>query len=639
MKKTTLPLIKKAVATTASLVLLANAAQAQILFSSGSPYSQNFDGFNTGGTWTDNSTLAGWYAARGGGSGTMGPITAFTAGTGSSGTGAFYSFGVAGVNPVTDRAMGSVCSGTTGTQAYGVRFTNDTSLTITNIIISYTGEQWRNGGNTASQPLSFSYFKSGAAITSPDPSNTVVWTSVSALTFNTPINTSTAAALDGNDPANRTALSATLTGFTVGPGEEVFFRWVDINDSGNDHGVALDDLSISWSTVAPNLNPPSISQQPIGVTNYAGNNVTFSVTATGKAPLSYQWYYTNSGSTVLLSGATAASLALTTITNANAGQYYVVVTNDVPGVVTSSIVNLKVLSAVVTNIAYLHTLQDSVNYALTDTNTLYQITGIVTTPNLVVGSPAYSFYIQDATGGIDVFERGGFAALGQINSDLPSVGQIVTITAPLAQFNGAIEVSPVAANPAHSLVLSNNDTTIYPLPAAVTFDLATLSNISMMETNYEGLRVKVLNVNLSGAGGTFPAEGFSTNITMTNISLLTMPIFVPAPANDLHGTTVPAFAYSVTGVITQNKSSAPFTGSYSLDLTSLADLDTVGSSTPVLNLSTSGTTLTLTWNGTYNLQSATNVAGPYTTISGATSGFQTNAALSIVPAQFFRLSN
>jgi hypothetical protein len=78
----------------------------------------------------------------------------YFAGAGSSTSGALYSFGASGS---AERALGSVASGTPGNFAYGVRFTNDTALTATNITISYTGEQWRNGGNTSAQKLAFSY--------------------------------------------------------------------------------------------------------------------------------------------------------------------------------------------------------------------------------------------------------------------------------------------------------------------------------------------------------------------------------------------------------------------------------------------------------------------------------------------------
>jgi len=69
---------------------------------------ENFDTLASTGTgiaWVDNSTIPGWYSTR----------ATYNSGTGSSNTGALYSFGVAGASPVTDRALGSVGSSGTGT--------------------------------------------------------------------------------------------------------------------------------------------------------------------------------------------------------------------------------------------------------------------------------------------------------------------------------------------------------------------------------------------------------------------------------------------------------------------------------------------------------------------------------------------
>src|ERR1035437_3082707 len=159
-------------------------ASAQILMSGGA-YSQNFDSLASSGSpsWTDNVTLSGWYISKAGGTSGNGPVTSYTAGTGSSGTGAIYSFGATSSS---ERALGSVASGTPGNFAYGVRFINDTALTATNITISYTGEQWRNGGNTNAQKLAFSYLVSSSPITNSDALNANSWTAFTGLDFTTP---------------------------------------------------------------------------------------------------------------------------------------------------------------------------------------------------------------------------------------------------------------------------------------------------------------------------------------------------------------------------------------------------------------------------------------------------------------------
>jgi len=83
--------------------------------------------------------------------------------------------------------------------------------------------------------------------------------------------------------------------------------------------------------------PPAITKQPSSVTNAVGSTATFTVTATGSAPLSYQWFKAG----VLLSGATKSTLNLTKVTSSNAGSYTVKVTNSA-GAATSSVANLTV---------------------------------------------------------------------------------------------------------------------------------------------------------------------------------------------------------------------------------------------------------------------------------------------------------
>ena len=235
-------------------VCLATSAPAQV-FLSGGTYSQNFDTLaasGTGNAWVNNTTLPGWYADRG----TNGPLNTYNAGTGSSTTGSLYSFGSATAS--SDRALGSLASNTTSNLTYGVRLHNDTLNSLQDFTVSYTGEQWRNNNNANAQTLQFSYQTSGSAITSADALNAPGsggWIAFNTLDFTSPVHTTVSAALDGNASANRTVFSgAVLTGVVLNPGDELFLRWFDPNDSGNDHGLGIDDLSVSF-TVTPVPEP------------------------------------------------------------------------------------------------------------------------------------------------------------------------------------------------------------------------------------------------------------------------------------------------------------------------------------------------------------------------------------------------
>jgi endonuclease G len=215
----------------------------------GVPLTENFDSLASTGTgiaWSDDSTIPGWWSNR----------VTYNSGTGGSSTGALYSFGVAGTNPVTDRALGSVASGSTVTVFHAAKLTNNTGGGIDSLDVSYTGEQWRNGGNTAAHTLTFQYQVAAAGVISGANVPAGGWITVPGLSFTGPITGATAAALDGNAPGNRVVRSATLA-VTVGNGQEIWLRWQDPDDGGTDHGLAIDDLSVT-AFGSPGDSAPSV---------------------------------------------------------------------------------------------------------------------------------------------------------------------------------------------------------------------------------------------------------------------------------------------------------------------------------------------------------------------------------------------
>ena len=102
-----------------------------------------------------------------------------------------------------------------------------------------------------------------------------------------------------------------------------------IADSGN-HAIRKGQLK----------GPPVITTQPLNQTVAAGNNVQFSVTASAVPAPTYQWYFNGSA----FSGATTNTLSFASARSADAGDYTVVVTNEL-GSVTSAKATLTISSA------------------------------------------------------------------------------------------------------------------------------------------------------------------------------------------------------------------------------------------------------------------------------------------------------
>src|SRR6266550_4174162 len=83
---------------------------------------------------------------------------------------------------------------------------------------------------------------------------------------------------------------------------------------------------------------PSITTQPVNQTVTVGQTATFTVVATGTAPLSYQWQK----NTTAISGATSASYTTPATTSADNSAKFVVVVSNTAGSVTSNPATLTV---------------------------------------------------------------------------------------------------------------------------------------------------------------------------------------------------------------------------------------------------------------------------------------------------------
>jgi hypothetical protein len=256
-----------------TLAIAAHQARASVSYSvAASTYSQNFDSLpntpantslgNSPVGWTDdnaapgagNFSIVGWYLYHGL------PLTEggfnghqrMRIGAGTVNTGGFMSFGGSGS---TDRALGDGGSNTLapnlGDIYIGLRLNNNTGMTLDNFTLTYNGEQWRDGGNSpaVAQTMSFMWSTTATAISDPNSS----FTTASALDFTSPVfvNTASGAAVDGNVAGRVNGITGTVTGINWLPGTDLWVRWDDINNNGNDHGLAIDDVSFSANVAVP----------------------------------------------------------------------------------------------------------------------------------------------------------------------------------------------------------------------------------------------------------------------------------------------------------------------------------------------------------------------------------------------------
>jgi hypothetical protein len=111
--------------------------------------------------------------------------------------------------------------------------------------------------------------------------------------------------------------------------------------NGGLYSVVLADFFGSLTNFSATLTvnyPPVITSQPVSQAALPGSGVTFSVSADGTAPLSYQWFRDQTNA---IAGATGPSLILSNVQPSDAGSYSVSVGNACDSV-TSEAANLTV---------------------------------------------------------------------------------------------------------------------------------------------------------------------------------------------------------------------------------------------------------------------------------------------------------
>ena len=161
--------------------------------------------------------------------------------------------------------------------------------------------------------------------------------------------------------------------------------------------IVADGIDIgAFQYNATSTSPPFIITPPAAKSVAAGGSVSFSVTVTGATPLTYQWQF----ATTNLPGATNATLTLTNIQFAQAGNYSVLVTNIIGSAQSSS--------------AALTVTGPALTYGTSGTNIQIAFTAL----------PATTYHLQTSTNLLSAWTDlqiiGPFGGSSNINLTLPA---------------------------------------------------------------------------------------------------------------------------------------------------------------------------------------------------------------------------
>jgi hypothetical protein len=153
--------------------------------------------------------------------------------TGATTASGYYSFG-----NTADKAYGSI--GGAGANKWGVKYKNTSKVNITSLVVKYNAEQWRTSAVVDQISVQYStdaYTFTGA--TKYLSATAVTWTNATNLTGNA-TNVAAAGALDGN--VVRNTVQASITGINLAPGDFIWVRFTDVDNTGTDAAVAVDDV-------------------------------------------------------------------------------------------------------------------------------------------------------------------------------------------------------------------------------------------------------------------------------------------------------------------------------------------------------------------------------------------------------------
>lgn len=443
---------------------------------------------------------------------------------------------------------------------------------------------------------------------------------------------------------------------------QVWFRIVTLatsSGSGNRETFAIDNFGLTWTTgqagCTPATNPITLTPPPAPV--YSNATVAFSVNEGATQPLYYQWRYNGQDvSTVFPSQVVGYSyrssiLSLQNVTAANNGNYDCIVSNICGGTVyaqTSSVAVLVVTNVPTVTLGYLRTLTDPNNaYAPTvPVSQLWQVTGIITTFTNTTSGNTASYYLQDATGGMNLFVTGGSAFR-------PNMGDEVTAVGYLNGFEGnlEIEVDLTGQNNATSVTDLTNNIANYPvaklLDWASEFAIGVTNRLVEQGTtngvgSKKGSVCMLTNVYFgTNAGNTITGNYY---VFVTNAAGVGGYLYFWGNFDtNLQGNVLPAFAYAVQGPLFAAETGGAGSFWSGIGVSTWADVMT---SPIVVSVTRSGTSSTISWTAvpqtySYNVLASANVNGPYTPIATGLK-FSTSAASYVdvnnADRQFYRVT-
>jgi hypothetical protein len=165
----------------------------------------------------------------------------FFANDGNLGTPGLYSVGSGA-----DRALGAQAGGAR-TMAFGFSLLNSVAVgEITEIKVEFYQETWRVPSTSTNTVTAAWGTSSTAGVTTSNYLSAGGLTTVSSLNL-VQASSAAAAGVDGNSAPYRTLRTFTFTNLDLGFGERFYLRWRDVDETGDDATLAIDNLTLTFT--------------------------------------------------------------------------------------------------------------------------------------------------------------------------------------------------------------------------------------------------------------------------------------------------------------------------------------------------------------------------------------------------------
>src|SRR5262249_47964923 len=290
------------------------------------------------------------------------------------------------------------------------------------------------------------------------------------------------------------------------------------SDSGATFVVAVSNSAGTASsnaatlTVNPAPVPPTITTQPSNQTVTAGQTATFSVVASGTAPLSYQWQKNGAN----IAGATSASYTTPATTTSDSGSTFVVVVTNSAGTATSNVATLTVNPAPV---APTITTQPTNQSATAGQTATFTVTATGTAP--------LSYQWQKNGANIAGATLSSYSTAATTTSDSGSTFKVVVSNSAGSATSNA---ATLTVNPAPAPAIQVNPTSINFGNVVVGTNLSQ----SLIISNAGNATLTITQINVTGA--TFSATGYTLPLSINAGQQTSITVaFLPAGVGTVSG--------------------------------------------------------------------------------------------------------